>query len=599
MNAVATLRQPTRLEKFMGDMLPSDQRDSFYAVLPRHISPERFERAVANVLMNNPEMMAADPRLIFREISKVVGLGLMLDPQLGEAYLIMGWNGKTRQKEPQVRIGYKGLIKLAKQSGEILNIYAREVHEKDEVECVQGDENRLIHKPLLFTDRGPVVGYYAVVKYRNGEIDFEPMSIPQIHAIRDRSDGWKAFAEGKIKSTPWSTDEGEMAKKTVLRRLQKRLSQSPELVEAVSIEDKAEFSEFDKGPPAAPRLPSRAPQRQIASEPPAAPRQIEHTPSPNTAQPVSRAPVQDAEVSSVGDPEPAISASANSDDSVVTMDSLLSELDDRLSYAGSAIDIEEAYTDFDAEALLSDYPGGVEAGRKMKAQHLDRVGTSTHTMLSALVEKPSDDDFPGNEALAAMPPAAPSTRNPALSSTVGPFAIPEFKGGGHYQVWVRAACDAATTPEHEERLRLLWAQTKPQRSALAEEGQLDNTDVKGLLAGLQAAFARIQATAADQQDDLPPPAPKTASQATQEPPAAPKVTDAPAQAEKPASDDPVAAYTERLSRMIDGATTKDGLQRAWFADADMRQQSGAGEAQLLSWKATMQRRKADLPETEG
>lgn len=465
MNAVATLRQPTRLEKFMGDMLPADQRDSFYAVLPRHISPDRFERAVANVLMNNPEMMAADPRLIFREISKVVGLGLMLDPQLGEAYLIMGWNGKTRQKEPQVRIGYKGLIKLAKQSGEILNIYAREVHEKDEVECIQGDENRLIHKPLLFTDRGPVVGYYAVVKYRNGEIDFEPMSIPQIHAIRDRSDGWKAFADGKIKSTPWSTDEGEMAKKTVLRRLQKRLSQSPELVEAVSIEDKAEFSEFDRGPPAAPRLPNRAPQRQIASEPPAAPRQIEHTPSEITAQPVSRAPVQDAEVSSVGDPEPATSASAISDDSVVTMDSLLTELDDRLSYATSAIDIEEAYTDFDAEALLSDYPGGVEAGRKMKAQHLDRVAPAN-------TQAETTDNFPGNEALAAMPPAAPTTRNPALASNVDPFVIPEFKGGGHYQIWVRAACKAATTPEHEERLRLIWAQTKPQRTSLAEEGQL-------------------------------------------------------------------------------------------------------------------------------
>jgi recombination protein RecT len=594
-NAVATIRQPTRLEKFMGDMLPNDQRDSFYAVLPRHISPDRFERAVANVLMNNPEMMAADPRLIFREISKVVGLGLMLDPQLGEAYLIMGWNGKTRQKEPQVRIGYKGLIKLAKQSGEILNIYAREVHEKDEVECLQGDENRLIHKPKLFTDRGPIVGYYAAVKFRNGEFDFEPMDIPQIHAIRDRSDGWKAYADGKIKSTPWSTDEGEMAKKTVLRRLQKRLSQSPELVEAVSIEDKAEFSEFDRGPPAAPRLPARP--RQIASEPPAAPRQIEHTPSEITAQPVSRAPVQDAEVSSVGDPEPVTSASANSDDSVVTMDSLLTELDDRLSYAGSAIDIEEAYTDFDAEALLSDYPGGVEAGRKLKAQHLDRVAPAN----GQAVQAEPVDDFPGNEALAAMAPVAPTTRNPALASTVDPFAIPEFKGGGHYQIFIRAACDAAKSPEHEERLRLIWAQTKPQRDSLAAEGQLDRVDVKGLIDAMKVAFERIQAAAQsndEPQADLPPPAPNAASQAAQEPPPAPKASKPAAEPEKPASDDPVATYTERLGRMIDGATTKAGLQKAWLADADVRDETGASESQRLTWKAAMQRRKADLPETE-
>ena len=267
MNAVATIRQPTKLEQVLGEVLPADRRDDFYRVLPKHISPERFERAVANVLMNTPEMLTADPRLIFREINKVVGLGLMLDPQLGEAYLILGWNAKTRQKEPQVRIGYKGLIKLAKQSGEILNIYAREVHEKDEIECLQGDENRLIHKPRLFTDRGPVVGYYAVVKLRNGEIDFEPMSVQQIHEIRDRSDGWKAFRDGKIKSTPWSTDEGEMSKKTVLRRLQKRLTQSPDLVAAVAIEDSAEFSAFDRGRSDAPptRRAGRSPSEPDAT----------------------------------------------------------------------------------------------------------------------------------------------------------------------------------------------------------------------------------------------------------------------------------------------------------------------------------------------
>jgi hypothetical protein len=354
--------------------------------------------------------------------------------------------------------------------------------------------------------------------------------------------------------------------------------------------------EIEEDRPARGDSPPPAP-RHISSEPPAAPRQIEHQPIQNTAQPVSRAPVQDAEVSSVGDPEPATSASATIDDSVVTMESLLTELDDRLSYAGTAIDIEEAYTDFDAEALLSDYPGGVEAGRKMKAQHLDRVAPAN----SPAAQPEPVDDFPGNEALAAMPPVAPTTRNPALARKVDPFAIPEFKGGGHYQIWVRAACEFATTPEHEAQLRLIWAQTKPQRSALAEEGQLDNVDVKGLIDAMGATFARIQAAArpADEvQDDLPPAAPKQASQVAQEPPPAPKASKPQPEPEKPASDDPVAAYTERLSRMIDGATTKDGLQKAWLGDADLRDETGASEAQRLQWKASMQQAKSGLPETE-
>jgi recombination protein RecT len=70
------------------------------------------------------------------------------------------------------------------------------------------------------------------------------MSRPDWHKIRDRSEGWKAFKNGKIKSTPWATDEGEMAKKTVLRRLLKTQPQSPEeLRQVLAQEDETEFVE--------------------------------------------------------------------------------------------------------------------------------------------------------------------------------------------------------------------------------------------------------------------------------------------------------------------------------------------------------------------
>lgn len=552
MNAVATIRQPTKLEQVLGEVLPADRRDDFYRVLPKHISPERFERAVANVLMNTPEMLTADPRLIFREISKVVGLGLMLDPQLGEAYLILGWNAKTRQKEPQVRIGYKGLIKLAKQSGEILNIYAREVHEKDEIECLQGDENRLIHKPRLFTDRGPVVGYYAVVKLRNGEIDFEPMSVQQIHEIRDRSDGWKAFRDGKIKSTPWSTDEGEMSKKTVLRRLQKRLTQSPDLVAAVAIEDNAEFSAFDRGK--ADALPPPPPRRQVAQR--QAQQVIEHQPEPQ--------PVEDARF----DAPP---AEPEQTDDVVSKDSLLTELDERMGFAKTADEVEEAYTDFDAEALLSDYEGGVEAARKLKAQHLDRVPAVQQEKSAA---PPADDDFPGNDAIAA---AQASTINPALVSTRDPFAIPErFKGGGHYQIFIRDAAAAAKAGD-DQRLRACWADTKAQRDELRESGQLADSDVKGLLDAVKQKLADITPPADNEPTDLPPLPPRRQQQ--------------------PA--DPIAAYTAQMEAAFAAATTKEAVDKFWFATVDTRDESGATEDQQTKWRLARSEAKNALPSQEG
>jgi recombination protein RecT len=258
-NAVATLG-PSPVEDFVGQVLDSRRFEELRQSLPQHIKPELFQRNLLNAVMSNYELMDYTPGLLFREVSKAAALGLFLDPQLGEAYLMVAHNYKTKVKEPQLRIGYRGLIKLARQSGEIRLIYAHEVCANDYIECRLGDDKSLIHKPELFTDRGPIVGYYAVIKYANGEVDFEPMSAAQIHEIRDRSDSYKAFKEGKIKSSPWSTDESEMAKKTTIRRIAKRAPQSPELAEAIRIEDAAEHSDFVRGPkliaPPPPRPPS-------------------------------------------------------------------------------------------------------------------------------------------------------------------------------------------------------------------------------------------------------------------------------------------------------------------------------------------------------
>jgi recombination protein RecT len=235
------------VEAFAAEVLPQDRAAEVFKALPAHIKPERFQRNLINALMQNPALLKCDPRLVYREVSKAAGLGLLIDPQLGEAYMVLVWNGKEQRNEPQLRVGYRGLIKLARQSGQIAQIYAHEVCENDEHDIVLGDQKKLHHKPKIFGSRGPVVGYYAVATFSDRTTDFELMTIEQVHEIRDRSDGWKAFKNNKIKSTPWSTDEGEMAKKTVIRRLMKRLPQSPELADLIGAEDEVEHPEMNRG----------------------------------------------------------------------------------------------------------------------------------------------------------------------------------------------------------------------------------------------------------------------------------------------------------------------------------------------------------------
>jgi recombination protein RecT len=249
MSNIATIQQqqsraPSRVEVFMARVLAPEDRAAIQAALPTHIPMARFERNLSNALMNEPRLLDCNPREVFREVAKIAALGLLIDAQLGEAYLIASRTG------PQARVGYRGLIKLARQSGEVSMLYAHEVYANDEIECLLGDEKKLRHKPNLFGDRGAIVGYYAVVKFKDGDTDFEPMTPQQVNAIRDKSDGYRAFKSGKIKDTPWASSYDEMAKKTCIRRLSKRIPQSPDLAAALAIEDKAEFLDLQATGPA-------------------------------------------------------------------------------------------------------------------------------------------------------------------------------------------------------------------------------------------------------------------------------------------------------------------------------------------------------------
>jgi phage RecT family recombinase len=256
MNLPVTSRQLTPVEQFTVEVLGDKvQSSALFRALPAHIRPEHFERNLINALLQNPKLMRHDPRLIYREVSKAAALGLLLDPQLGEAYIIESWG--RNGPEPQLRTGYRGIMKLARQTKEIASIYPGKVCENDHFAEVGGTDRRLEHQINRRAPRGEAYCYYAVVAYKDGVTDFDVMDLGELHDIRDRSDGWKAFRAGKIKSSPWATDEGEMCKKTVLRRLMKRVPQSPDLSDALAMENAADFA------PSAPRLSPQQPVHHL------------------------------------------------------------------------------------------------------------------------------------------------------------------------------------------------------------------------------------------------------------------------------------------------------------------------------------------------
>lgn len=213
------------------------------AALPRHIGPDRMARVVlTEVLASVQRARPGTPTLLDCTHESFVGAVLQcaalgLEPGvLGQIYLIPFRNTKRGTVECQVIPGYKGLLALARRSGQILTIDAVLVHKLDRFEVRRGTLPRIVHVPYVPSDDpedpgpGPVIAYYAVAVIRGGGTQFDYAYRPEIEAHRDRFS--RAAHDG-----PWHTDFEAMALKTVLRRLCKFLPLSIEAQTVATLDE--------------------------------------------------------------------------------------------------------------------------------------------------------------------------------------------------------------------------------------------------------------------------------------------------------------------------------------------------------------------------
>lgn len=217
------------------------QKATLAAVLPKHVSPDRMLKIALGALRTTPKLMECTVESLMGAVVQCSQLGLEPNTPLGHAYLIpfekkkkQGNDWVVDKVETQIVIGYKGLIDLARRSGQVVSIAAHAVHENDHFDYAYGLDERLEHKPTM-TNRGRVIAFYAVAKLVGGGHAFEVMSAEQVNEIRDASQNYK-FARDKSK-TVWGQHYEEMGRKTVLRRLFKYLPVSIELATAAAIDD--------------------------------------------------------------------------------------------------------------------------------------------------------------------------------------------------------------------------------------------------------------------------------------------------------------------------------------------------------------------------
>ena len=226
------------------------------AVLPKHLTAERMLNISLSVI-NAPSkgsmrLLDATPASILQCIINLAEVGLEPGGPLQHAYLIpYRDNGRVLAK---VMFSYRGLVELARRSGQIVQVEAREVYEKDDFRIVYGFNQDLHHVPFMKGDPGAPFVAYALARFKDGGVDFGHMTKEAIYKIRDRSEGYRFQVSKGGKANPWFTDEMEMWKKTIIRRQSKLWPQSPELQRAHEIEDSQDEAELaiDVTPPSRP-----------------------------------------------------------------------------------------------------------------------------------------------------------------------------------------------------------------------------------------------------------------------------------------------------------------------------------------------------------
>lgn len=196
--------------------------------LPKHVSPDRMSRIALTALRANPELMKCSSASFLGSVLSAAQLGLEPNTPLGHAYLIPYKGTCTLQ------LGYRGMMDLARRSGEVTSLYAHVVRKGDKFTVKLGLEQTIEHVPSEDErrDEQPMTHVYAVAKLKGGEPVFVVLTRGQVDKFRARSMAGK--------SGPWVTDYEAMAIKTAVRRLFTWLPQSAEMARAVAVDEAPE-----------------------------------------------------------------------------------------------------------------------------------------------------------------------------------------------------------------------------------------------------------------------------------------------------------------------------------------------------------------------
>ena len=221
MNNAVMQRNWSAIESFRQEL--SRMNNEIMSALPSHIPVQHFCRVLQTAVNTTPELLNCNRKSFWQSAIKCATDGLLPDGREA-AFVIFG---NSVQYIPM----YQGILKRIRNNNKNILISCHLIYENDYFVWEEGTNQQLTHKPLFPGDRGEIIGAYAIAHFAdNGSYQFVVMSKDEIDTIKDAS------PSGRSSKSPWGKWWGEMAKKTVLRRLSKMLPMNADVMDLIDKE---------------------------------------------------------------------------------------------------------------------------------------------------------------------------------------------------------------------------------------------------------------------------------------------------------------------------------------------------------------------------
>lgn len=201
-------------------------------VLPQHMNAQRLARVALTAAIKQPLILQCTPVSVASALLNCSEMGL--EPNGRDCHLIPFKN--KGQYELQVIPDYKGLIKLAYNSGMVTEIEAQAVRKNDHFEYQFGTGGYIRFRPGE-GERGELAYAWARAALSGkGEV-FVVLDRKKVMAHKAKS------RASNSDFSPWNDPEFEEAMwaKTAVRELSKFIPQSPQMSTAFQLDDEADY----------------------------------------------------------------------------------------------------------------------------------------------------------------------------------------------------------------------------------------------------------------------------------------------------------------------------------------------------------------------